>query len=519
MPLDGTQTLTVETSNPVEELDIVIIGAGISGIGAASYIRRELPGKSVCVLEGRADIGGTWDLFRYPGIRSDSDLHTFGYEFKPWRNRNAIADAPLIKDYLQETVDENMLRSVIRLRHRVLSADWCSAEARWTLSVEVTDAETGKISTRSIKAGWVFAATGYYRYDKGFAPEFAGQDEFEGAIIHPQHWPENFDYSSKKVVVIGSGATAITLLPSMLKGPGAASHVTMLQRTPTYVVSMPRVDTLALALSKYLGETRGYAAARFKNIWIDRGVVKGLRTFPRLGRWLIRRHNVKLLPKGFDVDRHFNPPYDPWDQRLCLAPDGDFFKAISSGYAGVVTDRIIRFSKRGIILESGEELEADVIVTATGLNMRLFDGMPIKVDGRKIDIADSIAYRGMLLSGLPNWAMAIGYTTSSWTLKVGLMCRYFIDLVKHMDEKGHDHVRAVATPGMDRKPIMDLQAGYAKRGARILPSQGTEKPWRMAMSYPEDAKALRGPVADENLRFGSRNSEEAAKRQEQEAHA
>ncbi len=508
-----------EKLNHVEELDIVIIGAGISGIGAASYIRSELPEKSVCVLEARDSIGGTWDLFRYPGIRSDSDLHTFGYEFKPWRHEHAIADAPLILDYLKETVDENDLTRLIRLRHRVLAADFDSSSSRWTLTVEATDPVTGKVSTKTLKAGWVFAATGYYRYDQGFAPKFDGQEDFGGTIIHPQHWPENFDYSGKKVVVIGSGATAITLVPSMLKGPGAAKHVTMLQRTPTYVLAMPRIDTVAIALSKYLGEKRGYAAARFKNIWIDRGVVKGLRTFPKLGRWLIRRENVKLLPKGFDVDKHFNPPYDPWDQRLCLAPDGDFFKSISSGDASVVTDKIVRFSKCGIVLASGEELEADIIVTATGLNLRLFDGMPVSVDGKKVDITESYSYRGMLLSGMPNWAMAIGYTTSSWTLKVSLMCRYFIDLVKHMDANGYDQAVPVAQPDMDWRPIMDLSSGYAKRGASVLPKQGKAKPWRMAMSYVEDAKSLRGPVHDENLKFSTSANAAASTYRRQRSHA
>jgi cation diffusion facilitator CzcD-associated flavoprotein CzcO len=267
-------------------------------------------------------------------------------------------------------------------------------------------------------------------------------------------------------------------------------------------MAMPRIDGIAVALTKLLGAKRGYAATRFKNIWIDRAIVKGLRTFPKAGRSLIRRENIKRLPKGFDVDKHFNPPYDPWDQRLCLAPNGDFFDAIKAGVADVVTDSVARFSRRGIVLNSGEELEADIIVTATGLNMQLFDGMPIVVDGHDIDIAESVSYRGMLLSGIPNWAMAIGYTTSSWTLKVSLMCRYFIDLLEYMDTNGYDRAVPVPVPGMARKPVMDLQAGYAKRGEKILPKQGLTGPWRMAMSYPEDAKALRGPVADENLEFG-----------------
>ena len=497
---------TAEPFRSVEEYDVVVIGAGISGIGAATYFSRELPDKSLVVLEGRDNLGGTWDLFRYPGIRSDSDLHTFGYDFKPWRHDHSIADAHLILDYLQETVDENSLAPLIRFGHRVVRAEWSSADSTWTLNVEVTDHATGSTTTKTIRAGWVFAATGYYRYDQGFSPEFAGSDDFEGTLVHPQHWPENLDYSGKKVVIIGSGATAITMVPAMLNGPGAAAHVTMLQRTPTYVMAIPRIDSVALALTKLLGAERGYAATRLKNIWLEHAIVEGLRRFPKAGRRLIRRANIKRLPKGFDVDKHFNPPYDPWDQRLCAAPDGDFFDAISSGNASVVTDSITRFSKRGIVLKSGEELEADIIVTATGLNMRLFGGMTIVVDDEEVDITQSYCYRGMLLSGIPNWAMAIGYTTSSWTLKVSLMCRYFIDLVKHMDAHGYDRAVPIAEPGMDPRPVMDLQSGYAKRGAKVLPKQGPTAPWRMAMSYPEDAKALRGPVADENLEFGTSRS-------------
>ena len=510
--------MTAEVIAAVEEFDVVIIGAGISGIGAATYFSQELSDKSLVVLEGRENIGGTWDLFRYPGIRSDSDLHTFGYAFKPWRHEVAIADAPLIREYLQETVAENKLGRLIRLRHRVVKAEWSSADARWTLTVHAADPATGSTRTKTIRAGWVFAATGYYRYDEGFSPQFPGRGDFDGMVVHPQHWPENLDYNGKKVVIIGSGATAVTMVPAMATGAGAAQHVTMLQRTPSYILALPRVDKVAVALTKLLGPERGYAATRFKNIWLDRAIVKALRAFPKVGRRLIRRENIKRLPKGFDVDKHFNPPYNPWDQRLCLAPDGDFFEAIKAGSASVVTDTITRFSRRGIVLSSGKELEADIIVTATGLNMRLFDGMPIVVDGRVIDIADSVCYRGMLLSRIPNWAMAIGYTTSSWTLKVSLMCRYFIDLVRHMDAHGYDRVVPIALPGMPRKPVMDLQAGYAKRGEKVLPKQGFAGPWRMAMSYPEDAKALRGPVADENLEFGACQSATQIFGERQSAH-
>ena len=495
--------MTVEVSDAVEEYGIVIIGAGISGIGAATYFSRELPNKSLVVLEARENIGGTWDLFRYPGIRSDSDLHTFGYEFKPWRHRTAIADAHLIRAYLQETVEENDLARLIRFGHRVVRSEWSSADAQWTLTVETTDPVTRVTEQKSIRAGWIFAATGYYRYDAGYSPEFAGREDFGGLVVHPQHWPEGLDYSGKKVVIIGSGATAITMVPAMLTGADAAAHVTMLQRTPTYILSMPRVDGIALKLTKVLGEKRGYAATRAKNIWLERAWVKWLRRFPKAGRRFIRYDNLKRLPTGFDVDKHFNPPYNPWDQRLCLAPDGDFFDAIKAGNASVVTDKIVRFTERGILLESGQELEADIIVTATGLNMQLFGGMPIVVDGQPVDITESVAYRGMLLSGIPNWAMAIGYTTSSWTLKVSLMCRYFIDLVRHMDAHGYATVVPVPQPDMEHRPVLDLQSGYAKRGAKVIPKQGPAAPWRMAMSYQEDAKALRGPVYDEHLKFGA----------------
>lgn len=492
------------THSVVEELDVVIIGAGITGIGAAHYITQAFPERRVTVLEGRSDIGGTWDLFRYPGIRSDSDLHTFGYEFKPWKHRSAIAEAPLIRDYLHETVEEHRLDRLIRLRHRVVAASWSSAEAAWTLDIEVDGADGAVVERRRMKANWVFAGTGYYRYDKGYTPHFAGREDFAGDIIHPQHWPEGYDYSGKKVVVIGSGATAVTLVPSMVTGPGAAAHVTMLQRTPTYVLSFPRVDSLALLFTRLFGERRGYALTRFKNIWLDRGVVVGLRKFPRTGRAFIRWANKRLLPKGFDVDTHFNPPYNPWDQRLCLSPNGDFFQAIRDGHASVVTDRIERFTEGGILLESGQELEADVIVTATGLNMRLFGGIQLSVDGRPVDLADTVSYRGMLLSGIPNWAMAVGYTTSSWTLKIGLICRYFTSLLKHMDALGYDAAVAVAEPGMKTRPVMDLSAGYAQRASKIIPRQGTEAPWRMALAYPEDAKLLRGPLVDESVHFTSR---------------
>lgn len=491
-----------------EYFDVVVIGGGISGIGAAVYITQEFPQKRVALLEGRDSVGGTWDLFRYPGIRSDSDLHTFAYEFKSWRHETAIADAPLILDYLKETVDDYGLDEIIRYRHTVTSAAWSSDDAQWLLSVDITEAD-GTLRHSVIKAGWVFGATGYYRYDEGFTPEFDGRDDFTGDIIHPQHWPENYDYSGKKVVVIGSGATAITLIPSMLKGDGrtgegAASHVTMLQRTPSYILTMPRIDGIGQLLTRLLGERRGYLATRWKNVWMDWAVVTTLTKFPKASRRLIRHITTKLLPPGFDVDRHFNPPYDPWDQRLCLAPDGDFFDSIRRGDASVVTDRIRRFTTDGIELESGEKLEADVIVTATGLNMRLFGGVDITVDGRPVDLSTSVVYRGMMLSGVPNWVMAVGYTKSSWTLKIGLLGKSFIELLRHMDARGYDTATAVAPDGTGTRPIIDLDAGYMLRAKHALPRQGDEMPWQIKNVFVEDRKMFRGSVVTDALEFSSR---------------
>jgi cation diffusion facilitator CzcD-associated flavoprotein CzcO len=500
--------MSIPAPNP-EYYDVVIIGGGISGIGAAAYLTKEFPTKKIALLEGRAAIGGTWDLFRYPGIRSDSDLHTFAYEFKTWRDEKAIADAPLILDYLNETVEEYGLDKIIRYRHHVVAAAWSSDDAEWVLTVEVTDG-TGAVHSEVIKAGWVYAGTGYYRYDQGYTPEFEGRDDFEGDIIHPQFWPEGYDHSGKKVVVIGSGATAITLIPSLLKGEGAADHVTMLQRTPTYIMSLPRVDTLSLKLTRLLGERRGYLATRWKNVLLDWVVVELMTRFPKTARRVIRHLNKKQLPAGFDVDRHFNPPYDPWDQRLCLAPDGDFFASIRDGGASVVTDRIRRFTKTGIELESGQELPADVIVTATGLNLRLFGGIDLTVDGRPVELSDAVVYRGALLSGIPNWMMAIGYTKSSWTLKISLLGKSLIELLRYMDTHGYDTVAPYAAEGVGTRSILDLDAGYMQRAKRALPRQGDALPWQMRNVFLEDRKMYRGSIIDDNLRFSSRLERELA---------
>lgn len=477
-----------------DRVDVLIVGAGISGIGAARYLRTEHPSKSFAIVEARSTSGGTWDLFRYPGIRSDSDLHTFGYAFKPWTDKQAIADAPRILDYLHETIDENELTDRIRYDHKVVSAAWSSDDARWQVEIDRTD--TGE--RVRISAGWIFCGSGYYDYDQGFSPEFAGRERFRGQIVHPQHWPEDLDYSGKRVVVIGSGATAVTLLPAMADD---AEHVTMLQRTPTYIIPLPREDAIANTLKKVLGDERGYALTRQKNVAQQRLLFELCQRFPSVARRMIRKINESQLPEGYPVDKHFNPPYNPWDQRLCVVPDSDLFRTIRKGKASIVTDRIASFTENGILLESGEELEADIIVTATGLNIKIIGGIELTVDGRPVSLPDTVVYRGMMLSGIPNFALAIGYTNASWTLKIGLLCEYFCKLLTYMDAHGHDSVWPVADPTMPTRPLLDFGAGYVQRALATLPKQGEKAPWVMSMSYYADRRVLRGDVADDNLHF------------------
>jgi cation diffusion facilitator CzcD-associated flavoprotein CzcO len=492
------------TQTPVEHLDVLVVGAGISGIGAARYLTTELPATSFAVLEARAASGGTWDLFRYPGIRSDSDLHTFGYEFKPWRDEQSIADAPRILAYLRETITENGLDAHIRYHHRVLAASWSTADARWTVDVERTD--TGE--RLQLSAGWLFCAGGYYRYDEGFTPVFPGRERFRGPIIHPQHWPEDLDYAGKRVLVIGSGATAVTLVPAMAQ---TAGHVTMLQRTPSYVMPVPRNDALADRLRALLGEERAFALTRRKNIARGIGIWKFCQKYPKAARRLIRWVNTKQLPEGYPVDEHFNPPYDPWDQRLCAVPDGDLFRAIRNGTADVVTDRIETFTENGVLLASGRELEADVIVTATGLNVQAIGGISLTVDGEPVHLPDTVAYKGMMLSGVPNFVLAIGYTNSSWTLKIGLLCEHFCRLLAYMDAHGYDVARPEPSdPDMPTRPFLDFAAGYIQRAVDQLPRQGDRMPWLTSMSYSSDVKLLRADsVTDPELHL-SRASRPAA---------
>ncbi|HWO65646.1 MAG TPA: NAD(P)/FAD-dependent oxidoreductase [Umezawaea sp.] len=486
------------TTSPVEteHLDVLIIGAGISGIGAAYYLQRDHPDRDYAILEARAATGGTWDLFRYPGIRSDSDLHTFGYEFKPWRDERAIAGADKILDYLRETASEHGIDRKVRFRHHVLDVTWSSSDARWTVEVERTD--VGDVVT--FTATWLFFATGYYRYDKGFSPDLPGRENFAGPVVHPQHWPEDLDCAGKRVVVIGSGATAVTVVPALA---ATAAHVTMLQRTPSYILPVPSKDVVGNRLRALLGEERAYRVIRRKNIAQQRAIWWLCQRFPRQARAVIRRINAKLLPAGYPVDEHFNPPYGPWDQRLCVAPDGDLFKVIRAGDASVVTDRIAGFTESGVLLESGRELGADVVVTATGLNVRPFGGIAVTVDDVPVRLADTVAYKGMMLSGVPNLAFAVGYTASSWTLKVGLLCEYFCRLLAHMDAHGYEVcVPAVPDATMAKRPFLDLASGYIQRALDQLPSQGDRKPWLTSMDYHADVKLLRrSPVQDADLAF------------------
>jgi cation diffusion facilitator CzcD-associated flavoprotein CzcO len=479
-----------------EHLDVLIVGAGLSGIGAACHLQTDCPGKSYAILEGRERSGGTWDLFQYPGIRSDSDMFTLGYSFKPWTEAKAIADGPSILGYIRETAREHGVEQHIRYSRRVVRADWSSADARWT--VEVQRSDTGE--TEQLTCGFLFGCTGYYRYDKGYSPFFEGRKRFRGEIVHPQHWPENFDYAGKRVVVIGSGATAVTLVPSMAE---QAEHVTMLQRSPTYIVALPGRDPIADFLRSKLPARVAYPIVRWKNVVLQSAMYGLSRRAPRFMRGVLRRGVERQLPPGYDVDTHFNPKYDPWDQRICLVPDADLFKAIRDGNASVVTDGIETFTENGLKLKSGAELEADVIVTATGLNLQLLGGMEIGVDGQAVDLSETVGYKGMMFSGLPNMAVTLGYTNASWTLKADLCAEYACRLLNHMDANGYRVVTPLGPdPSAPTQPFLDLRSGYVLRSLDALPKQGDRTPWRLHQNYARDILMLRrGPIEDDAIVF------------------
>ncbi|WP_232667240.1 flavin-containing monooxygenase [Pseudonocardia sp. TRM90224] len=476
-------------------VDVLIVGAGLSGVGAAVHLRRECPERSVAILEARGAMGGTWDLFRYPGIRSDSDMHTLGYRFTPWLAEDSIADGPSILDYVRRTARTYGVDKRIGYHRKVVSAAWSSAEQRWTVDVEHTD--TGE--REQLTCGFLYHCSGYYNYDQGFTPTFPGREKFAGQIVHPQHWPADFDYAGKRVVVIGSGATAVTLVPAMAADAG---HVTMLQRSPTYFVSMPRQDPLDQLLRKFLPVKATYPIVRWKNVLIQAASYQLSRRRPAKMKEILRRGVERQLPAGYDVDTHFTPRYNPWDERLCLVPDGDFFEAVSNGSASIVTDEIDTFTEKGIRLRSGAELEADIIITATGLNLQLLGGAPVTVDGVEAKLADRLTYKGLMLEGVPNLAYTFGYTNASWTLRADLVAEYVCRLLNHMRAGGF----AVAAPkntdsAMPTKALFDFQPGYVRRALATLPRQGARRPWQVRMNYPLELFQLRrGPVTD-GMRF------------------
>ena len=478
-----------------EHFDVVIVGAGLSGIGAAYHLQTEAPDRSYVILEGREAIGGTWDLFRYPGVRSDSDMYTLGYNFRPWREAKAIADGPSILKYVRDTARENGIERHIRYGRRVTRAAWSSEAAAWTV-------ETAGGKPASFTCNFLFLCGGYYDYEQGYAPEFPGAERFKGAIVHPQHWPEGLDYAGKQVVVIGSGATAVTLVPEMAK---TAGHVTMLQRSPTYVVSRPAEDKAANWLREHLPAQLAYQLVRWRNVLMGMYFYRLTRKKPAQVKAAILKMVSDQLGPDYDVATHFTPTYNPWDQRLCLVPDADLFEAIKAGTASVVTDHIESFAEDGIRLKSGKTLPADVIVTATGLNLKVLNGVDLTVDGRRVEPARTLSYKGMMYEGVPNLASSFGYTNASWTLKCDLTCEYVTRLLNHMKATGTRQVTPVNTdPDIETLPWLDFSSGYVQRAMAKFPKQGTKAPWKLHQNYAKDLMSLRyAKLEDGTLRFSN----------------
>ncbi len=478
-----------------EHFDVIIIGAGLSGIGAGYRLQTRCPRKRFVILEARADIGGTWDLFRYPGVRSDSDMFTLGYPFRPWKEAKAIADGPSILKYVRETAQEFGIDRHIRFRQRVLSASWSSEDVRWTVEVQ---SDSGEIIRYS--CNFLYGCTGYYRYDAGYEPAFPGAERFRGQIVHPQHWPENLDYAGKRVVVIGSGATAVTLVPAMAD---TAAHVTMLQRSPTYILSLPNHDGAAELIRRVFPERAALRLVRWKNILISLMIYQISRRSPDRMRRMLRGGAVKDLPQGYEVDKHFNPRYQPWDQRLCLIPDSDLYKSIREGRASVVTDEIETITERGIRLKSGEELAADILVSATGLQMLALGAVRLTIDGTPVDPGRNFIYKGTMLSNVPNFAFCIGYTNASWTLRADLASTYVCRVLNHMDRHGYRTCNPVCdAAALEERPLLNLNSGYVQRAAADLPKQATTKPWLIRQNYILDMMTMKlAPVEDGILQF------------------
>ncbi len=474
-----------------EHVDVLVIGAGISGISAAHHLQTQCPDKSFLILEGRDSIGGTWDLFKYPGIRSDSDMYTLGFSFRPWRDPKAIADGPSIMSYLHGAVEDDGLHDKIRFGRKVVNAQWSSQAAQWTLTVLNTQSQSEEVFT----CNFVHMCTGYYNYEQGHRPAFPGEKNFKGPVIHPQFWPEDLDYENKNVVVIGSGATAVTLVPAMAE---KAAKVTMLQRSPTYIVSMPAENTLANWARRNLPAKLAYGLTRWRNVLLNRIMFWYCRRYPDKAKKLLLKGVRAELPKGFDIEKHLTPHYNVWDQRVCLAPDGDFFAALSAGTADIVTDHIECFTKRGVKVKSGAEIDADIIVSATGLDLKFFGGVDIQVDNKPVLAKDTMTYKGMMFSGVPNLALSSGYTNASWTLKCDLTSAYVCRLLNHMDKKGYTQARPeLDWADMEVAPLLDFTSGYVVRKLDELPKQGTVTPWRLHQNYLLDIMMLRmGRVTD-----------------------
>jgi monooxygenase len=499
-----TANISEVTDAADEHLDVLIVGAGLSGIGAASYIEKRCPWASYAVFEGRDAIGGTWDLFRYPGVRSDSDMFTLGYSFRPWDQQESIAEGGSILRYIKETAEATGVDRRVRFNHRVVKAEWSSADACWRVTAERTHDD--RTESVVVTCRFLFSCTGYYRYDHGYQPEFPGTERFQGTIVHPQAWPEDLDYAGRKVVVIGSGATAVTLVPSMA---GKAEHVTMLQRSPTYIASLPSRSPIVALLRRWLPRRLADPTIRWFNALTTQGFYQLSRRRPAAVKRMLRKGLERQLPEGYDIDTHFTPRYDPWDQRMCLVPDGDLFSAIRDGSVSVVTDHIVSFTERGVLLRSGAELEADVVVTATGLELLFMGGMELSVDGQAVDPGKLLAYKGMMLESVPNLALAFGYTNASWTLKADLTCAYVCRLLNHMRAAGMRQCTPVnSDTGLGRQPLLSLNSGYINRSQHLFPKQGSKFPWQVHQSYLADYRALRASgLTDEAMVFSNPTGE------------
>lgn len=468
-----------------EVLDLIIIGAGLSGIGVAYYFQKSNSNRQYAILEARETLGGTWSFFKYPGIRSDSDLFSFGYEFKPWTSNRTLATAEAIVEYMEETVDEFNIRDKIQCNVKVLSAKWLSQKKFWELTVNDNGIE------KKLYSKWLQSAAGYYNYDEGYTPKFNNVDVFKGDVIHPQHWPENYDYANKKIVVIGSGATAFTLVPNLAK---EAKLVTMLQRTPSYVMSFPSIDNVAGYIRKVFPEKMAYKLIREKNTRLFWAFHQFCKKFPNKAKKIIRNELIKSLPSDFPIDKHFTPPYNPWDQRLCFVPDGDLFKVLSNGKANIETDGIDTFTAKGIKLKSGKVLEADTIITATGLNLKLLGGIPIYIDDKKVDMTNSIVYKGAMISNIPNFTVAVGYTNISWTLKITLLGPYVANMTKFLFDNKHNSIVPIPPNNIKTDSFFKMESGYIQRSINDLPRQGIEAPWSLPMNYFKDIKLFKGEV-------------------------